>query len=57
MKTRYGAVALLLVGILVLSLALTAALGVHRDTDEKRLTVVASASGIRIWTWAPCAPG
>lgn len=42
MKTRYGAVALLLIGILVLSLALTAALGVHRDTDEKRLTVVAA---------------
>lgn len=42
MKTRYGAVALLIVGVLVLSLVLTAVLGVHRDADDEGLTLVAA---------------
>lgn len=42
MKTRYGAVALLLVGILLLSFVLTAVFGVHRDADEEGLSVVAA---------------
>ena len=42
MKTRYGAVALLLTLILALSLVLTAVCGVHRDTDEEGLSVVAA---------------
>ena len=43
MKTRYGAVSLLLMAILILSLVLTAVCGVYRDVEEKNFTVVAAS--------------